>query len=63
MFELSISTDGAAFHDSGETARADELARILRSVAESVEGGLTEGRVRDVNGNGCGRWSITQGEG
>ncbi len=62
MFKLEISTSNAAFHDSGPTARADELARILRDIADSVEAGNEAGAARDNNGNRCGGWDITDPE-
>ncbi len=63
MFKLEISTANAAFHDSGPTACADELARLLRDIADSVEAGNEAGSARDNNGNRCGGWSITETDG
>lgn len=67
-FSLHIATDNAAFHDEeGEhysAATGEELARILRDVADRLP--LLRARdaddpvtVRDSNGNTCGRWSWT----
>lgn len=56
-FRLTINIGGAAF----DGAPGGEVARILRSLAESVErGDLHPRTVADVNGNACGRaeyWS------
>jgi hypothetical protein len=56
MLTLKIDTDNAAFRDS-----PDELARLLSELAGLFRNGLPEGqcygRLRDVYGNTCGRWS------
>lgn len=61
MFTLTIQTDGAAFEDPGR-----ELARILRHLARElpilacpIVPGDVDGKLRDVNGNTCGRWELT----
>ena len=53
-FELSVDTGNAAF----DPAPGDELARILRRVADELEDGHTSGTVRDHNGNTVGRWEL-----
>lgn len=35
-----------------------EVARILRGIAERVEGGATSGVVFDDNGNSVGSWAL-----
>ena len=54
-FKLTLEMNNAAFVDSGE---ANELARILRELADRIEqDGLDSGepiRLRDVNGNTVG---------
>jgi hypothetical protein len=63
-FTLEIQSRGAAFEDDATY----ELARILRSVADSLEAyGPTsatgaEYAVRDINGNTCGRYALTTEE-
>lgn len=56
-FELKIKCDNAAFQDG---ACSDEIARILRKMAEKIEAyGPTEivaGRVLDSNGNVVGNY-------
>lgn len=51
---LDLNSNNAAFEDSGEF----EVARILRDVADRIESGSTEGRLRDVNGNNVGSWFL-----
>ena len=47
------SKDNAAFQDGN---REFEIARILRKIADEVEGGATDGVVHDVCGNRVGEW-------
>ncbi len=60
MFKLEFATDNAAF----ESAPESEVARILREIADRIEGagsarGLTiGGKVADENGNTVGKWSL-----
>ncbi len=66
-FEIHIETDNAAFTD--EAARDDErddaaawgqeVARILRYVAEHIVDGYTEGAIHDANGNHVGHYQAT----
>lgn len=53
-FRLEIRTDNDAFVED----RGRELGRILGVVAEHVRLGLSDGRVRDINGNTVGEWSV-----
>lgn len=53
MFLLRVDTENDAFNHE------DELARVLRGVARSVEAmpdRRAGGVVRDINGNACGSW-------
>ena len=58
MFKLEFSTENDAF----TVDPRDEIANILRDIADRVDG-LTPGRsvdhapVRDTNGNRIGSWS------
>lgn len=59
---IEIDTDNAAFED----ATGPEVARILREIAERVEGYSFDEQnagvrfpVRDVNGNRCGTHGYT----
>lgn len=54
MIIIRIETDNAAFEDSP----AHEAARILRHLAEELEGGLKPSVPRDINGNRCGTITI-----
>ena len=56
-FELEFDTTGDAFLDDGH---ASEVARILKSVADSVEAGNLHGVIHDVNGNRIGRYYAEQ---
>lgn len=61
MFTMNVDMDNDAFcQDDGP----DELARILRAVADKIERGEYHPghskTVLDVNGNDVGRWKIAQ---
>lgn len=63
MFQLTINTDNAAFGDGDNAAEACELARILRMLAETFDSDGwvgDEGRLRDINGNTVGNWTLTE---
>jgi hypothetical protein len=49
-FTIQIAVGGEAF--------SEEIARILRDIAERVESGERDGVAVDVNGNTVGEWSI-----
>ncbi|WP_372395284.1 hypothetical protein ABMY26_06660 (plasmid) [Azospirillum sp. HJ39] len=55
MFEMTIDTGNAAFGDAPEY----EVARILRAIADKVEGGWLEGKAIDINGNTVGEFKLT----
>jgi hypothetical protein len=64
MFNLTLSTDNAAFFDDADAgdvgeARNREIARILRQTAERIESGEDEGGLRDYNGNTVGKFAIS----
>jgi hypothetical protein len=49
QFSLTIDCDNAAFT---EDYPGDEIARILRELAEKIEGGTLQNiRLNDINGN------------
>lgn len=54
MFTMTLKTDNAAFE--GEALK-HEVARILREVANLVEGGAGVGICRDINGNRVGNFN------
>jgi hypothetical protein len=56
-FKLKIATDNAAFAEDGNDGK-NELARILREIAEKLESGYDCGSARDGNGNKVGEWSV-----
>ena len=66
MFKLEIKTGGAAFDDMYDSedetmnayAKANEVARILRRVADRVEAMAIEGSCMDINGNKVGEWNL-----
>lgn len=63
-FTLTIETGNAAFGED-EYERDVEIARILRTLAERFDDGvadLTQGAVRDVNGNRVGEWNYANPE-
>jgi len=50
-FTVTFRTDNAAFEAAGE------VPRILRGIADKVEGGSYEyGTIVDINGNKVGHW-------
>lgn len=49
------AADGEEDHAA---ARAVESALILRTVARRIDEGLTEGAIRDSNGNTVGEWKL-----
>ena len=54
MFTVKFSTANEAFD-----MPTDEMARILRDIADRVERGIaigSAGKVLDVNGNTVGKW-------
>ena len=52
-FTLNIDCNNAAFE--GDTDA--EVARILKEVAEKIEGGASSGTISDINGNRVGYFS------
>lgn len=67
MFTLRIETDNAAFCPDNEDApkaehliaESTETARILRRIADRIDdGGETNGRIVDSNGNTVGEFSF-----
>ncbi len=67
MFKLQFSTANSAFDTD-----ANEIARILRELANKVERGViipftdadgtqlgVSGSIRDINGNTIGNWILT----
>jgi len=55
--KITIKTDNAAFGDS-DSARAEEVARLLREIAADMDQGCTSGPVIDLNGNKVGTWDL-----
>lgn len=62
MFTIKIETGNAAFCDPNceydNYYRGHETARILRSIADRVESGKTDGYCSDFNGNIVGEYSF-----
>lgn len=54
MFTLKLETDNDAFAGSVESER-NEIARILRDVADRMEAGRFTRSIYDLNGNRIGR--------
>lgn len=55
MFKVKFRTGNAAFE---EPYKANEIARILKEIAEKVECGYDSGSIMDINGNYVGEWEI-----
>ena len=58
MFTLKIETKNAAFADDCYSPQL-EVARILRSLADKIEDGDSQGPVLDYNGNTVGHFALT----
>ena len=62
-FTLEITTDNAAFGET-EAERRDEIARVLRAVANRIDRsyrwGEPEGPIGDANGNLVGFCRLTK---
>lgn len=54
-FRLEINLDNAAYENVGWEI-GDNLDQVLQRIGQ----GVTEGRVRDTNGNVVGDWEITE---
>jgi hypothetical protein len=54
MLRVKIETDNDAFAGHGE----QEVARLLRLVADRVEDGQLDGQLMDINGNRCGAFDL-----
>ena len=63
MVEIKFRTGNAAFHDDNgekdEWYRNQEVARILREIADKIENGWDRGSVGDLNGNKIGDWRVS----
>ena len=53
-FTLKIDTQNAALDDDAEL----EVARLLRSIANRLEAGNYDGRIKDYNGNDVGSFNL-----
>ncbi len=53
MFKVEIETDNEAFDVHYDN---QELIRILKEICKDLEEGEMDRVIRDVNGNGVGRW-------
>ena len=62
MVEIKFKTGNAAFHDDNgeedEYYRNQEVARILREIADKVENYWDAGSIADYNGNKIGEWRV-----
>lgn len=56
MFSLSFETSNAAFDDMPER----EAARILRALADGIENGALDGKLRDTLGNTVGEFHFNR---
>ena len=60
MLRINIETDNDAFREPGE------IARLLRGLADNFDTLPTQacgGKLRDTNGNPCGGYDFTPGDG
>lgn len=54
MLRVQIWTDNDAFAGNGE----QEVAKLLRQLADRIEEGQCDGRIMDSNGNRCGSFDL-----
>lgn len=52
--KIEFETSEDAFYEYG----AEEVRRILESIADKVEYGYTSGTIMDINGNKIGWWKV-----
>ncbi len=58
MLEIKMKTSNAALRmDDGEIDM-NVVATMLRNIADSIENGLENGCIMDVNGNNVGNWKV-----
>lgn len=57
-FSAQFDCDNAAFENEDGTFSREEVARILRALADKIEGGQEEGVCHDLNGNRVGNWHL-----
>lgn len=60
---ISINTDGAAFHSEGDLVldsyiMAEQLSAIFRNIIFKVREGYESGNELDINGNEVCQWEI-----
>ena len=67
QFQVTIDCNNAAFIDeNGDISYSPEVARILRSLADTVERNATidfEATLQDINGNSVGKAVIVRDQG
>lgn len=62
--ELEMNLDNAAFRDEDGSLDMESVARQIERVADAVRRGATSSRaLMDLNGNRCGRYSISEDDG
>jgi hypothetical protein len=54
MITININNSGSAFDEPDQ-----EVARILRELANSIEQGVERTKLYDINGNKCGTVSMS----
>lgn len=58
MFTIEIDTSNSAFED----VEQDEIARILREIANKLENDSTDGPIYDINGARVGKYGFDLGD-
>ena len=56
-FQMKFECNNAAFDDEG-TFNLMEVQNILGTVKYKLEGGYTDGVIKDTNGNTVGEWCL-----
>ena len=61
--KLEMNLDNAAFRDEDGNLDMESVARHLDRVVEAIRcGAASSNAIMDLNGNRCGRYSISEGE-
>lgn len=60
LIDMQCNNDAFRYFDDFDS---DEVSRILRKLADQVDGGETGGVIHDVNGNRVGNWYLEIDEG
>lgn len=58
MLEIKMKTSNAALRMDDGKIDMNVVATMLRNIADSIEDGLENGCIMDINGNNFGNWKV-----